>query len=164
MRETNDISIYSFYHETVIDVERETVKEAIQHSNFRENECWINELPKTYEGSELMRETRKKLAKTLSRNKILELLNRTEEYIHEYGISINQMEQVFKFFNIPVKLYNYRCQLIYSEPNDFKNGRRKTIFVAFRKNNHVYPINANQDRLCQLKGGEKYCAKASSIF
>ena len=165
LRETNNISIYSFYHESVIDVEKETVKEAIQHNNFRENECWINELLKTYEGSELMREKRGKLAKTLSRNKILELLNRTEDDIHEYGISINQMEKVFKFFNIPVKLYNYRCQLIYKfEPNDFKNGRRKTIFVAFIKNNHVYPINANQDRLCQLKVGDQYCAKASSNF
>ena len=165
LRESNNISIYSFYHESVIDVEKETVKEAIQSNNFRENECWINELLKTYEGSELMREKRGKLAKTLSRNKILELLNRTEEDIHEYGISINQMEKVFKFFNIPVKLYNYRCQLIYKfEPNDFKNGRRKTIFVAFIKNNHVYPINANQDRLCQLKVGDQYCAKASSNF
>jgi len=165
LRETANVSIYSFYHETVVDVERETVKEAIQSNNFRENECWINELLKTYEGSELMREKRGKLAKTLSRNKILELLNRTEEDIHEYGISINQMEKVFKFFNIPVKLYNYRCQLIYKfEPNDFKNGRRKTTFVAFIKNNHVYPINANQDRLCQLKVGEQYCARASSNF
>lgn len=89
-----------------------------------------------------MREKRGKLAKTLSRNKLLELLNRTEDDIHEYGISINQMEKVFKFFNIPVKLYNFQCQLIYKfEPNDFKNGRRKTIFVAIIKNNHVYPIN-----------------------
>ena len=165
LRETANVSIYNFYHESVIDVDKETVKEAIQHNNFRENECWINELLKTYEGSELMREKRGKLAKTLSRNKILELLNRTEDDIHEYGISINQMEKVFKFFNIPVKLYNYRCQLIYKfEPNNFKNGRRKTIFVALIKNNHVYPINANQDSLCQLKVGEQYCAKASSNF
>ena len=75
------------------------------------------------------------------------------------------METVFKFFNIPVKLYNFQCQLIYKfEPNDFKNGRRKTIFVAIIKNNHVYPINANQDRLCQLKGGEDYSFTASSNF
>ena len=111
LRETNNISIYSFYHESVIDVEKETVKEAIQQNNFRENECWINELLKTYEGSELMREKRGKLAKTLSRNNILELLNRTEDDIHEYGISINQMEKVFKFFNIPVKLFNIPVDL-----------------------------------------------------
>ena len=125
----------------MIDVEKETVEEAIQHNNFRENECWINELLKTDEGSELMREKRGKLAKTLSRNKILELLNRTEEDIHEYGISINQMEKVFKFFNIPVKLYNFQCQLIYKfEPNDFKNGRRKTIFVAIIMFFHSIPL------------------------
>ena len=50
------------------------------------------------------------------------------------------------------------------EPNDFKNGRRKTIFVAMIKNNHVYPINANQERLCQLKGGKSNDLTASSNF
>ena len=112
-----------------------------------------------------MREKRGKLAKTISRNKILELLDMNEDEIHEYGISINQMKKVFTFFNIPVKLYNFQCQLLYRfEPNDFKNGRRKTIFVAMIKNNHVYPINANQDTLAQLKHVKPLELTASSNF
>ena len=156
LKDTTNISIYNFYHQTVIDTEKETLKEAIQNNNYRDNECWINHLLETYEGTELTREKRGSLAKTLSRKKILELLNTTEEDIHEYGISINNMKKVFQFFNLPVKLYNYQCQLIFQYfPSDYGRGHRKRIFTALIKNNHIYPINANQDRLSQVDGKEK---------
>ena len=67
LRDTTNISIYNFYHETLIDAEKETIKEAIQNNNYRDNECWINHLLETYEGTELTREKRGSLAKTLSR-------------------------------------------------------------------------------------------------
>ena len=156
LKDTTNISIYNFYHQTVIDTEKETLKEAIQNNNYKDNECWINHLLETYEGTELTREKRGSLAKTLSRKKILELLNTTEEDIHEYGISINNMKKVFQFFNLPVKLYNYQCQLIFQYfPSDYGRGHRKRIFTALIKNNHIYPINANQDRLSQVDGKEK---------
>ena len=155
LKDTTNISIYNFYHQTVIDAEKETLKEAIQNNNYRDNECWINHLLETYEGTELTREKRGSLAKTLSRKKILELLNTTEEDIHEYGISINNMKKVFQFFNLPVKLYNYQCQLIFQYiPSDYYRGHRKIIFTALIKNNHIYPINANQDRLSQVDAKE----------
>ena len=156
LKDTTNISIYNFYHQTLIDTERETVKEAIQNNNHKENECWINHLLETYEGTELAREKRGSLAKTLSRKKILELLKTTEEDIHEYGISINNMKKVFQFFNLPVKLYNYQCQLIFQYfPSNYTKGHSKRIFTALIKNNHIYPINANQDRLSQVDGKEK---------
>ena len=71
LKDTTNISIYNFYHQTVIDTEKETVKEAIQNNNYRDNECWINHLLETYEGTELTREKRGSLAKTLSRKKII---------------------------------------------------------------------------------------------
>ena len=156
LKDTTNISIYNFYHQTVIDTEKETLKEAIQNNNYRDNECWINHLLETYEGTKLMEEKRGSLAKTLSRKKILELLKTTEEDIHEYGISINNMKKVFEFFNLPVKLYNYQCQLIFQYiPSDYGRGHRKRIFTALIKNNHIYPINANQDRLSQVDAKEK---------
>ena len=165
LRDTTNISIYNFYHQTIIDTERETVKEAIQNNNHKENECWINHLLETYEGTELTREKRGSLAKTLSRKKILELLNTTEEDIHEYGISINNMKKVFQFFNLPVKLYNYQCQLIFQYIPDGYKHNKKRIFTALLKNNHIYPINGNQDRLFQLEGGKRSLdIKASKNF
>ena len=165
LKDTTNISIYNFYHETLIDAEKETIKEAIQNNNYKENECWINHLLETCEGTELTREKRGSLAKTLSRKKILELLKTTEEDIHEYGISINNMKKVFQFFNLPVKLYNYQCQLIFQYiPSDYSRGHRKRIFTALIKNNHIYPINANQDRLCQLGGQRSLEFTASKNF
>ena len=165
LKDTTNISIYNFYHQTVIDPEKETVKEAIQNNNHKENECWINHLLETYEGTELTREKRGSLAKTLSRKKILELLNTTEEDMHEYGISINNMKKVFWFFNIPVKLYDCQCQLIFQYfPPHHDKGHRKRIFTALIKNNHIYPINANQDRLCQLNGERAIDFTASKNF
>ena len=165
LRDTTNISIYNFYHQTLIDTEKETVKEALQNDNYKENECWINHLLETYEGTELTREKRGSLAKTLSRKKILELLNTTEEDIHEYGISINNMKKVFQFFSIPVKLYNYQCQLIFQYIPDGYKHNKKRIFTALLKNNHIYPINGNQDRLFQLEGGKKSLdIKASKNF
>ena len=165
LKDTANISIYNFYHQTLIDPEKETVKEAIQNNNYRDNECWINHLLETYEGTELTREKRGSLTKTLSRKKILELLNTTEEDIHEYGISINNMKKVFQFFSIPVKLYNYQSQLIFQFiPSNYGNGHRKRIFTALIKNNHIYPINANQERLCQLSGQPSFEFTASKNF
>ena len=165
LKDTANISIYNFYHQTLIAPEKETVKEAIQNNNYRDNECWINHLLETYEGTELTREKRGSLAKTLSRKKILELLNTTEEDIHEYGISINNMKKVFQFFSIPVKLYNYQSQLIFQFiPSNYGNGHRKRIFTALIKNNHIYPINANQERLCQLSGQPSFEFTASKNF
>ena len=165
LKDTANISIYNFYHQTVIDPEKETVKEAIQNNNHKENECWINHLLETYEGTELTREKRGSLAKTLSRKKILELLHTTEEDMHEYGISINNMKKVFQFFNIPVKLYDCQCQLIFQYfPPHHDKGHRKRIFTALIKNNHIYPINANQDRLCQLNGERAIDFTASKNF
>ena len=60
LKDTTNISIYNFYHETIIDPERETVKEAIQNNNYRDNECWINHLLETYEGTKLMEEKKRK--------------------------------------------------------------------------------------------------------
>ena len=85
--------------------------------------------------------------------------------MHEYGISINNMKKVFQFFNIPVKLYDCQCQLIFQYfPPHHDKGHRKRIFTAIIKNNHIYPINANQDRLCQLNGERAIDFTASKNF
>ena len=49
-------------------------------------------------------------------------------------------------------------------PDGYKHNRKR-IFTALIKNNHIYPINGNQDRLFQLDGKKKRIdIKASKIF
>ena len=99
-------------------------------------------------------------------NIILEILKMTEYEIHEYGISIHNMKKVFTFFNIPVKLYNFQYQLIFKfEPIIiYKHGRNTKMFLALIKNNHVYPINKNLEKLSHLQDEKDVSLSASSNF
>ena len=69
LRETKNVAIYNYYYDTWIDPEAETVREAIENKTYNENECWINALLETYKDTELTRQKRGSLAKTLSRKK-----------------------------------------------------------------------------------------------
>ena len=157
LRDGSNMSIYHRYIETEIDGEYHTIKEALQNRMYREDECWINALNDHYEGSELMRQKRGKLAKTLNREKVLELMNMTEEEFVEKGASINQMEVVFKHFNIPARLYNFCNQLIFSydPPKNSTNVRNKN-FTALVKNNHIYTINFDLNSLSKKADVETF--------
>ena len=78
-------SIYHRYIETEVDTDYYTVKEAIENKSYKENECGINSLNEHYEGTELMREKRGKLAKTVSREKVLELIKMSDDECIEKG-------------------------------------------------------------------------------
>ena len=114
------------------------MKEALHKQSYRENECWINALLENFEGTNLTREKRQqKNTKTLTRDKVLELLNMTEDEFINTGATINQMDKVFKFFNILVRLYNFTGSLIYEyNPDNYEKGRVK-IFRGLVKNNHI---------------------------
>ena len=108
LQQGNSISTYYRYIQTEVNAEAETMKEALNKLNFRENECWINALLENFDGTNLTREKRQqKNTKTLTRDKVLELLNMTEDEFINTGATIDQMDKVFKFFNIPVRLYNF---------------------------------------------------------
>ena len=136
-------SIYHRYIETEVDTDYYTVKEAIENKSYKENECWINSLNEHYEGEELMREKRGKLAKTLSREKVLELIKMSDDEYIEKGATINQMENVFQHFNIPVRLYNFRNEIIYRYDPEARTRERISTFNALVKNNHIYTLNFN---------------------
>ena len=142
-------SIYHRYIETEVDTDYYTVKEAIENKSYKENECWINSLNEHYQGTELMREKRGKLAKTLSREKVLELIKMSDDEYIEKGATINQMENVFQHFNIPVRLYNFRNEIIYRYDPEARTRERIATFNALVKNNHIYTLKFNLKSLYQ---------------
>ena len=80
LQQGNSISTYYRYIQTEVDAAAQTMKEALNKQNYRENECWINALLENFEGTNLTREKRQqKNTKTLTRDKVLELLNMTED-------------------------------------------------------------------------------------
>ena len=90
-----------------------------------------------------MKQKRGKLAKTLSREKILELIKMSDDEYIEKGATIHQMENVFKHFNIPVRLYNFRNEIIYRHDPEATTRERIATFNALVKNNHIYTLNFN---------------------
>ena len=127
-----------------------------ENRRYRENECWINAFVDTFEGTELMRQKRGKLAKTLTREKVLELLNMSENEFVEEGASINQMEVVFKHFNIPVRLYDFCNHLIFRYDPVKRTEYRVKTFVALVKNNHIYTINFDLNSLSKKADVENF--------
>ena len=165
LQQGNSISTYYRYIQTEVIAEAETMKEALHKQNYRENECWINALLENFEGTNLTREKRQqKNTKTMTRDKVLELLDMTEEEFINTGATINQMDKVFKFFNIPVRLYNFTGALIYEyNPDNYEKGRVK-IFRGLVKNNHIYLLNHDLETLRQVQPKDKYNAFTTSKF
>ena len=161
---SDNVSIYHRYIETELDTECYTIKDAIKNQKYRMNECWINALVDTYEGTDLMRVKRGSLAKTLSRDKVLELLEMSEEEFVEKGASINQMDVVFKHFNIPARIYDFNCQIIYRNDPIKQTNKWIMTFEALVKNNHIYTINQDKASLRKVATSREFEFRTSSRY
>ena len=165
LRQGGAISTYYKYIQTEIDPDAKTIKDALHKEDYKENECWINALLENYQGTELTRVKRpRKDVQTLNRDKVLELLHMTEEEFINNGASINQMDKVFKFFNIPVKLYNLTSKLIYEySPNNYEKGKVK-LFRGLVNNDHIYLLNHDLHALTQMANTGVFKASTPSNF
>ena len=140
LTKSENVSIFHRYIETEVDIEKLTLKEAIQKEHYRENECWINSLMDFY-GDTLMRQKRGSLAKNMTRENILKTLQMTEEEFIKKGASIRQMTRVFEKYQLSVRLYDFECRQIFKhEPSDFHSNKLKR-FYGLVKNNHIYTLN-----------------------
>ena len=85
-----------------------------------ENECWTNTLI-DHRADTLMRQKKGKRAKNLTREKVIEIINKTEEEFKNNGASIREMEKVFKQFNIKARIYDIsiNSKLIHRHDPDF---------------------------------------------
>ena len=108
LQQGNSISTYYRYIQTEVDATAQTMKEALNKQNYRENECWINALLENFEGTNLAREKRQqKNTKTLTRNKVHELLNMTEDEFINTGATRNQMDKVIRSLNSSIYQLDY---------------------------------------------------------
>eukprot|EP00438_Fugacium_kawagutii_P004546 Skav222288 [mRNA] locus=scaffold807:301469:304798:- [translate_table: standard] len=147
----NNISIYHDYVQTEVNPDCLRLKDALAKGHHIDNECWINTLKDHYMET-LMRTKRGALAKNLTREKILKIINKTDEHFKKHGASVWSMDSVFKDFNIKARIYDMDSKLIYShDPQDFHSDRIIT-FNGLVKNSHIYTLNHN---LKSLKRTEK---------
>ena len=91
------ISIYHPYITTTVNLPSETLREALENKAHKANECWLNAILDNYSHTLLSQ-------KKNNREKILEIINKTEDNIKS-GISVNEMIPFFLiFFNTPKSL------------------------------------------------------------
>ena len=74
------------------------------------------------------------LHKEVAEAQMMNTLKRGQLYIRE---------NVFKHFNIPVRLYNFRNEIIYRHDPEARSRERVATFNALVKNNHIYTLNKN---------------------
>ena len=102
LRSQDKISIYHKYIETHVNLEYENLKEAIENKDYIENECWLNAITDHYKN--LFQH------KKITRETILELINKTEDNIKD-GISVNDVMPFFQTYGIQLRVFDYIGQL-----------------------------------------------------
>ena len=134
LRDATNISLYHRYINTPINIEASTIKMAIEKGNHIKNACWANALYDFYGNTIMSEKTRKRL--TIER--MIEITGRQDFY--ENGLSINDMDKVFKEFKIPARIYNFFNKLLYKYTPPNQNWHIKP-FYAIVKSSHIYVMN-----------------------
>ena len=91
-QDTTKLAINYKYINTELDLTKDTFKEAIDNENYVVNACWLNTLYE-FEKDTLLSTTKQR--NVITRQKIQENINRTEENIKE-GLTF---EDVIPFFH-----------------------------------------------------------------
>ena len=75
------------------------------------------------------------------------------------------MDRVFKYFNIPVRLYNFNGEIFYKDdPLKLAIKRRVYTFTGVVKNHHLYLLNGNLASLRQQPELKTFEFKASGNY
>ena len=150
----HNVSIFHSYIQTELNPDCVTLKEALTRGQDIPNECWINTLRDHYADT-LMKQKRGSLAKNMTREKILQIINKSDEDFKRWGASITQMNNVFKEFNIQARIYDIDSNLIYKhDPVNF-NCKNYITFNGLVKNGHIYTLNHNLNSLKRRESGDE---------
>ena len=125
---------------------------------LRANECWLDALTYYY-GDTVLASNRREV---LTRERLLELLGKTEETIGN-GCSISDVMPFFHKFRIPIRIYSspFKCISKYEPEN--RNPHFK-VFFGLVKDMHIYTMNFNLKELEQHGNIKPLELQASSNY
>ena len=141
-------SIYNRYVHTPIKMDATTIKNAIEKGNHIEKACWMNALQEFYGDTLMSERTRKRLTV----DSIMQITGRKDLY--DNGLTINDMDKVFREYGITARIFNFCNQVIYQYTPPRANWRIKA-FYAMVKNNHVYVLNHDLKSIQQKQNSQK---------
>ena len=143
LRHGTKISINSRYVHTELNLERKHFIDAVKTGNGRENECCLNALTDYY-GDTVLGSNRREV---LSREKLLELIGKTEENVKD-GCSLPDVIPFFHKFRIPIRIYGHPFKCIFKYDPTTPNTHFR-VFYALIKDNRIYTMNYNLKQLEQ---------------
>ena len=117
---------------TTVNLPAETLREALENKAHKANECWLNAILDNYSHTLLSQ-------KKNNREKILEIINKTEDNIKS-GISVNEMIPFFKYFSIPLRVYDCMGECLTRYDPEKPNHNYKAMYCMV-KNDHIYLLN-----------------------
>jgi hypothetical protein len=162
-RDGSKQSIKYSYISTPLDLSKDTFEEAIKNNNYTKDECWINTLYDFYKDT-LLSTNKKRIV--ISREIILNVLNRTEENIKE-GLSVEDILPFFIKYKLRLRVFDMFCKLIFKyDPPSFNNNNK--VLHCMTKGDHIYTLNYNIKSLEQKQNEEddasEYIVKASPDY
>ena len=116
------MSMYHKYIDTVLNLEADTLKEALDNKTYVKNECWINTLYDYYKDDLLNLEKSKRYC--ITKAMILETIGKTEENIKQ-GVSVLEIQPFFEKHRLSVRIINELGKVIYKHNPDVSNHHRK---------------------------------------
>ena len=161
----HNVSIFhNIYIKTEVNPDCLKFKDAVMKNNHIENECWTNTLI-DHDADTLMRQKKGKPAKNLTREKVIEIINKTEEEFKNNGASIREMEQVFKQFNIKARIYDINSKLIHRHDPENYFSKRVVTLIGLVKNSHIYTLNHKRESVKRkTKAEENHTLKNHSNY
>ena len=161
LKDGNEKGMYHFTINTELNIDAEYFADAIEDQEHTNGECWINLLIDHYKDTLMSKG--KWESKRLTREKILKLMNKTEEEFKEHGASVEDMKPVFEEFRLSVRLYNCFSKRVFTFDPDKKN-KNNTALYGLTKGNHIYTINDNINSIAHREIREELKLCASTDF
>ena len=158
----HNVSLFNRYVQTELNPDCLRFKDAIKKKGHADNECWMNTLLDHYSET-LFKHKRGSLARNMCREKILELIRKTDEEFKQNGASINEMERVFKEFKIKARLYDIDSNLIYKHDPENYNSKMFITFNGLVANSHIYTLNHNLKSIKARETGDDYSKNVRGI-
>ena len=101
---------------------KNTFRQALEKKNYRRNECWLNTLYDHYHDTLLNPNRSQRYVVT--REKILNIINRTEETIKD-GLTIDDILPFFQHFNLRLRVFDLFYKMIFKyEPEHYDNNNK----------------------------------------
>eukprot|EP00438_Fugacium_kawagutii_P027024 Skav232522 [mRNA] locus=scaffold1096:1054611:1057742:- [translate_table: standard] len=148
---------------TKLDINSQDFTEAIRNKKHTEGECWFNALIDHYEKT--LMSSKKWESKRMTKQKMLELINKTDEEFLRDGASVNDMKTIFEYFKIPARIYKMAGSIVYKYDPEVKN-KNVPAFYGVIKDKHIYTMNNDIMSLSQknLTEDRVMAQKASPHF